>query len=101
MPFLALSQMRSGRQEAACCRRPWGYLTTTSRATWVYHLATLRHFDTNVGRQAILGPLIPCERRLAKREIPEFQEVNSGTLFGNRDYDRPFDYFSVTLRRFD
>ena len=28
------------------------------------------------------GPLIPCERRLAKREIPEFQEVTSGTRFG-------------------
>ena len=47
------------------------------------------------------GPLIPWERRLAKMEIPEYQEVNYGPVFGNRDYDRPFRRFWVTLRRFD
>ena len=47
------------------------------------------------------GPLIPCERRLAKTDFSEFQEVTFGALFGNRDYARPFGDFSVTLGRFD
>ena len=48
-----------------------------------------------------MGPLIPWERRLAKTEISENQEVTSGAHFGNRDYDRPFGDILVTLRRFD
>ena len=61
------------------------------------HLATLRCFDRKVHGTALLGPLIPCERRLENMEISEFQEVNSRARFGNRDYDRPFDTFMVTL----
>ena len=45
-------------------------------------------------------PLIPWERRLAKTEIWEFQELTSGARFGNRDYERPFGYILVTLRGF-
>ena len=67
----------------------------------VYIWATLRHFDSKVPGTVNLGPLIPWERRLAKTEFPEYQEVNSGTRFGNRDYGRPFRGFMVTLRRFD
>ena len=45
--------------------------------------------------------IIPWERRLAKTEISEIQEVISGARFGNRDYDRPYGDISVTLARFD
>ena len=34
-------------------------------------------------------------------EISEFQELTSWTRFENRDYDRPFHTFLVTLGRFD
>ena len=71
-------------------RDPWGYLTTTSRVTLGAHLATLRHFDHKLGSMVKNGPLIPWQRRLAEMEIWEFQEVDSWTRFGNRDYDRPF-----------
>ena len=47
-----------------------------------------------------MGPLIPWERRLAKTEISEIQEVISESRFENRDYDRPYLHFLVTLRRF-
>ena len=67
----------------------------------VYILATLRHFDNKPVLRVNNGPLIPCERRLAIMEIPEFQEVTSGTHFGNRDYDRPFRQILMTLRGFD
>ena len=67
----------------------------------VHILATLRHFDSKVRLSGQKGPLIPCERRLRKTEFQEFQEVNSWTRFGIRDYDRPFRTFLVTLRRFD
>ena len=76
----------------------WRPLRVTLR---VHIWATLRHFDIKHGRDALLGPLIPCERRLAKPEIWEFQEVISGARFENRDYGRPFRGFSVTLCRFD
>ena len=76
---------------------PWGYL----RPLRVYHLATLRHFDTKLGPKAKIGPLIPWERRLAIMEIPENQEVTFERRFGNRDYDRPFSDFLVTLCGFD
>ena len=38
---------RRQRQLAASA---WGYLATTSRATGGVHLATLRHFDSKLGR---------------------------------------------------
>ena len=70
-------EVRSGQLADA----DWGYLTvpcpTTSRA----HLVTLRHFDTKVDPGLKTGPLIPCERRLAKTEIQEFQEVTFGARF--------------------
>ena len=65
------------------------------------HLSTLRHFDNNLSVRVKNGPLIPCERRLPKRESWEFQELTFGTRFGNRDYDRPFQYILVTLRGSD
>ena len=34
-------------------------------------------------------------------EISENQEVTFEPVLGNRDYDRPFSNFSVTLRGFD
>ena len=63
-------------------------------------LATLRHFDNKVARTAKIGPLIPCERRLANIKISEFQEVTFGPRFGNREHDRPFGHILVTLRGF-
>ena len=79
----------------------WGYLATLSRVTVRAHLVTLRRFDSKPRPKAKIGPLIPCERRLRKTEIPEYQEVTFWPVFGNRDYDRPFGHFSVTLRGFD
>ena len=79
----------------------WGYLTTLSRVPARVHLATLRHFDNKPAGMVKNRPLIPCERRLVKMEILEFQEVTFDTRFVNRDYGRPFTHFSVTLRRFD
>ena len=67
----------------------------------VYILATLHHFDSKVHPRVKMGPLIPCERRLRKMEILEFQEVTFDTRFENRDYDRPHGHILVTLRRFD
>ena len=67
----------------------------------VHILATLRHFDNKVPVQGDLGSLIPCERRLEKTEIPEFQEVDFRTRFGNRDYGRPYAHILVTLSGFD
>ena len=98
---LALSQMRSGSTEAACCVDPWGYLTTLSRVTPRAHLSTLRHFDIKPRHKVKTGPLIPCERRLRQMEISENQEPTFGTRFGNRDYGRPYTHFSVTLGCFD
>ena len=69
--------------------------------TYVCTSATLRHFDNKVSLPAKKGPLIPWERRLPEMEISEFQEVTSDARFENRDYDRPFHHFLVTLRRFD
>ena len=77
---------------AACCACPWGYLTLTSRDCRCAHLVKLRHFDSKVQLQVEKRPLIPCERRLAKTEIWEFQELTFWACFGNRDYDRPFQY---------
>ena len=81
--------------------RDWGYLATTSRDHSGVHLATLRHFDSVLTRQAKTGPLIPCERRLLKSEILENQEVTFGRRFENRDYGRPYRHILVTLCRFD
>ena len=67
----------------------------------MYIPSTLRHFDSKVMGTAKIGPLIPWERRLANIEIPENQEVTFEARFVNRDYDRPFRYFLVTLSRFD
>ena len=65
------------------------------------HLATLRHFEDKLTGTVKTGSLIPCERRLAKTEIPENQELTFESRFANRDYDRPFLTFLVTLARFD
>ena len=73
---------------------------STSRVHTCAHLSTLRHFDTFVQGTVKNDPLIPCERRLLKTEILEFQEVNSEACFVNRDYDRPFRHILVTLGRF-
>ena len=74
---------------------------TISRDIVGVHLATLRRFDIKVQGMVENGPLIPCQRRLAEMEISVFQELTSGARFGNRDYGRPFTYFSVTLPGFD
>ena len=66
----------------------------------MYTLATLHHFDHNVRPMVKMASLIPCERRLAKMEIPEMQEVTFGARFGNREHGRPFRHILVTLRRF-
>ena len=71
------------------------------RVTRGVHLATLRHFDSEVPLEPQNDPLIPCERRLPKTEIWKYQEVTFGPVFGNRDYDRPYAHISVTLGRFD
>ena len=78
-----------------------GIWTTLSRVQGGAHLATLRHFDSKLEGMVIFGPLIPCERRLAIMEIPEFQELTFGARFVNREYDRPFGHISVTLCGFD
>ena len=65
------------------------------------HLSTLRHFDSEPSSAGQNDPLIPCERRLQEMEISEFQEVTFEQRFGNRDYDRPYGHFYVTLGRFD
>ena len=65
----------------------------------VHILATLRHFDSKVHGSGQIGPLIPCERRLANTEFSEFQELTFEARFENRDYDRPFETFLVTLSR--
>ena len=88
-------------QEAACCRDIMGVSGDHFACTTVYISATLRHFDNKVHYPVKYDPLIPCERRLANIEIPEFQEVTSEARFENRDYDRPYRHFSVTLCRFD
>ena len=71
------------------------------RVRGVYILATLRHFDINLGVAVKKGPLIPWQRRLAILEISEFQEVTFRARFENREYDRPFGHFLVTLRGFN
>ena len=76
-------------------------LRVTSGSTSVYIWATLRHFDSKVMGWVKIGPIIPCERRLANTEFSESQEVTFGARFGYRDYGRPFSYFSVTLCCFD
>ena len=48
-------------------------------------LSTLRHFDSKVASMVKIRPLIPWERRLAKTEISEFQEVTFRGRFENRD----------------
>ena len=94
-------QMRSGRQGQLAAPTV-GVSATPSRVTSaVYHLSTLRHFDNKVHDQAKTDPLIPCERRLRKTEISEFQEVTFESGFGYRDYDRPFTTFLVILSGFD
>ena len=93
--------MRSWSPDAACCGDQWGYLATLSRVTSGVHLATLRRFDHKLGSPVKTGPLIPWERRLREMEISEFQEVTFEAGFGNRDYDRPYSAFLVTLRGFD
>ena len=90
-------QMRNWHQEAACCRCQGGIWTVPG----VYILATLRRFDYNPSSMVQNDPLIPCERRLAKMEIWEFQELTFGPVLGNRDYDRPFTHILVTHGRFD
>ena len=83
--------------EAACCVAKG----VSDTVPGVYILSTLRHFDSKLVVRPKTGSLIPCQRRLAKTEIPEIQEVTFGPSFGNRDYDRPFLTFLVTLPGFD
>ena len=45
---------------------------TQESLTWVLHLVTLCRFDDKLARYALLGPFIPCERRLA---IPGFPGI--------------------------
>ena len=78
-----------------------GVSDRTPRVTWCAHLATLRHFEHKVRVRPESDPLIPCERRLREMEIPEFQEVTFEARFGNREHDRPYGHFSVTLAGFD
>ena len=75
----------------------WGYLTTTSRDLGCAYLVTLRRFDSVDPCMVVFDPLIPCERRLSKTEIPEFQELTLRARFGNRDYDRPYAHILATL----
>ena len=75
-PTNRASQMRSRPQEQLAAGSV-GYLASLSRVDMGVHLATLRHFDNNVGPMVENGPLIPCERRLAEMEILEFQEATS------------------------
>ena len=88
-------------QEQLVCGTSWGYLRPFRVLTMVCTLSTLRHSDTKLGSMGQNGPLIPCERRLAKTEFQENQEVTFGARFENRDYARPFGDILVTLRRFD
>ena len=94
--------MRSVAQKQLVCVHRGGICATPSRTCpGVYIQATLRHFDTKVSLRPKTGSLIPWERRLAKTEISIFQEVIFRARFGNRDYDRPYLTFLVTLCRFD
>ena len=97
----ALSQMRSVVTGAACCVTTWGYLATISRDIGGVHIGDTSSFDNKVCLTVKTGPLIPCERRLAKLEISENQEATFRAVLANRDYDRPFDTFWSTLRHFD
>ena len=92
--------MRSGHQEQLAAVAV-GVLCDPLRVQWCAHLATLRRFDTKVPGTRQNDPLIPCERRLAKSEISENQEVTFELGFENRDYDRPFGHILVTLQGFD
>ena len=59
-----------------------GYLGDPFACTYgCAHLVTLRRFDSKHQPMGQNGPLIPCERRLAKMEIWEFQEVTSRGRF--------------------
>ena len=86
---------------AACCVMTVGVSGDPFACTRMYILSTLRHFDSKLARKPKTGQLIPCERRLAKTEISENQEVTFQRRFENRDYDRPFRHFLVTLSRSD
>ena len=46
------------------------------------HTVDTSHFDNKVRGMVKYGPLIPCERRMPRMEISEFQEVTSRTRFG-------------------
>ena len=93
--------MRSRPQEQLVCGVGGGIWRTLRGYIQVYILVTLRHFDNKLVGTVNYGPLIPCERRLSKTEIWEFQELTFEARFENRDYGRPFTHISVTLCRFD
>ena len=90
--------MRSGHHRGSLLRGDRGGIWRPFRVhVPVYILSTLRHFDSKLHVRPKTGQLIPCERRHAKTEILENQEVTFRASFENRDYDRPFQHFSVTL----
>ena len=62
-----------------CVRCAWLRLSDTGR--WVYILVTLCRFDHNQGGTALLGPFIPCERRLALDGFLEIQGRDFTTGF--------------------
>ena len=63
----------------------------------VYTLSTLRRFDIKHRPMVKYGPLIPWERRLAKSEIWENQEVTFRTRFGKQGLWEAFlTYFGDT-----
>ena len=65
------------------------------------HWVTLCRFDDKYPCRSYSGPNIPCERRLAYMEISEFKVVTLWPGFEIREYARPHDDFSVTLRGFN
>ena len=60
---------------------------------WCTLLVTLCRFDDKPWPEPLLGPFIPCERRLATMEISVFQGRDLWTGFWNRDYGRPHEHF--------
>ena len=73
----------------------------TERYSRGAHLATLCRFDSIPRANALLGPFIPCERRLAYMEIWEIQGRAFQTGFLNREYGRPHQPNMVTLWIYD
>ena len=56
-------------------------LVTRPRYPYGAHLVTLCRFDDKYGPKALLGPFIPCERRLAQVRISGIQGRGLSTGF--------------------